>query len=86
MFDGESPKELHRCLSALQVKLVDLGSTQCDGKWMKRKFFQALLPFMKERQLHTKLVTITGSHLRDARERSICFMVTDWNRCIQMHS
>jgi hypothetical protein len=48
MFDGESPEELHRRLSALQVKLVDLGSTQCDGRWMKRKFFQALLPFMKE--------------------------------------
>jgi hypothetical protein len=48
MFDGESPEELHRRLSALQVKLVDLGSTQCDGRRMKRKFFQALLPFMKE--------------------------------------
>jgi hypothetical protein len=48
MLDGESPEELHRCLSMLQVKLVDLGSTQCDGKWMKRKFSQALLPFMKD--------------------------------------
>jgi hypothetical protein len=48
MLDGESPKELHRCLSALQVKLIDLGSTQCDGKWMKRNFIQALLPFMKD--------------------------------------
>jgi hypothetical protein len=47
MFDGESPEELHRRLSALQMKLVDLGSTQCDGKWMKRKFFQALLLSMK---------------------------------------
>jgi hypothetical protein len=48
MRDGESPKELHRRLSAFQVKLIDLGSTQCDGKWMKRKFVQALLPFMKD--------------------------------------
>jgi hypothetical protein len=48
MLDGETPKELHRRLSALQVKLIDLGSTQCDGRWMKRKFFQALLPFMKD--------------------------------------
>jgi hypothetical protein len=48
MFDGESLEELHRHLLALQVKLVDLGSTQCDGRWMNRKFFQALLPFMKE--------------------------------------
>jgi hypothetical protein len=39
MLDGESPEELHRRLSALQVKLIDLGSTQCDGRWMKRKFF-----------------------------------------------
>jgi hypothetical protein len=48
MLGGESPEELHRCLSVLQVKLIDLGSTQCDGKWMKRKFVQALLPFMKD--------------------------------------
>jgi hypothetical protein len=48
MLDGESPEELHRRLSALQVKLIYLGSTQCDGKWMKRKFVQALLPFMKD--------------------------------------
>jgi hypothetical protein len=48
MLDGESPEELHRRLSALQVKLIDLSSTQCNGRWMKRKFFQALLPFMKE--------------------------------------
>jgi hypothetical protein len=48
MLDGESPEELHRHLSALQVKLIDLGSTQCDGKWMKRKFIQALLLFFKD--------------------------------------
>jgi hypothetical protein len=48
MLDGESSEELHRHLSALQVKLIDLGSNQCDGKWMKRKFVQALLPFMKD--------------------------------------
>jgi hypothetical protein len=48
MMDGEDPQELHRHLSALQVKLIDLGSTQCDGKWMKKKFLQALLPFMKD--------------------------------------
>jgi hypothetical protein len=48
MLDGESPKELHQHLSALQVKLVNLSSTQCDERWMKRKFFKALLPFMKD--------------------------------------
>jgi hypothetical protein len=48
MLDGEGPKELHRRLLAFQVKLIDLGSTQCDWKWMKRKFIQALLPFMKD--------------------------------------
>jgi hypothetical protein len=48
MLYGETPVELHRRLSALQVKLVDLGSTQCDWKWKKRKFIQALLPFFKE--------------------------------------
>jgi hypothetical protein len=44
MLDGESPEELHRCLSALQVKLIDLGSTQYDGRWIKRKFFQGSKP------------------------------------------
>jgi hypothetical protein len=48
MPDGETPKELHRHLSALQVKLTDLGSFQCDWKWMKRKFIQALLPVHKK--------------------------------------
>jgi hypothetical protein len=48
MLDGESTEDLHQRLSALQVKLVDLGSTQCDGRWMKRKFVQALLPFFKD--------------------------------------
>jgi hypothetical protein len=48
MLDGESLEELHGRLLALQVKLVDLGSTQCDWKWMKRKFIQALLPFFKD--------------------------------------
>jgi hypothetical protein len=48
MLDGETPKDLHRRLSSLQVKLTDLGSTQCDWRWMKKKFVQALLPFHKE--------------------------------------
>jgi hypothetical protein len=48
MLDGEDPQELHRRLSTLQMKLINLGSTQCDGKWMQRKFIQALLPFMKD--------------------------------------
>jgi hypothetical protein len=48
MLDGEDPQELHRRLLALQVKLIDLGSTQCDWRWMKRKFVQAILPFMKD--------------------------------------
>jgi hypothetical protein len=52
MLDGETPEELHRRISALQVKLIDLGSTQCDWKWMKRKFIQALLPFFKDRELN----------------------------------
>jgi hypothetical protein len=47
MMDGEDPQDLHRRLSALQVKLINLGSTQCDGKCMKRNFVQAILPFMK---------------------------------------
>jgi hypothetical protein len=48
MFDGEDPQELYRRLSALQVKLINLGDTHCDERWMKRKFVQVVLPFMKE--------------------------------------
>jgi hypothetical protein len=48
MLDGETLEELHRRLLALQVKLIDLGSTQCDGRWMKRKFFQALVVVVKQ--------------------------------------
>jgi hypothetical protein len=48
MLDGEDPQELHRRLSALQVKLTELGATHCDWRWMKRKFIQAMLPFMKD--------------------------------------
>jgi hypothetical protein len=48
MLDGEDPQELHRHFSALQVKLTDLRATHCDWRWMKRKFVQAILPFMKE--------------------------------------
>jgi hypothetical protein len=40
MHDGEDPQELHRRLSALQLKLTDLESTQCDWRWMKRKSFK----------------------------------------------
>jgi hypothetical protein len=58
MLDGEDPQELHRRLSALQVKLIDLGSTQCDGKWMKRKFIQAILPFMKDTINSSEMQTI----------------------------
>jgi hypothetical protein len=58
MMDGEDPQELHRRLSALQVKLIDLGSTQCDGKWMKRKFIQAILPFMKDTINSSEMQTI----------------------------
>jgi hypothetical protein len=48
MLDDEDPQELHRRLLALQVKLTDVGSTQCDWKLMKRKFIQHILPFMKD--------------------------------------
>jgi hypothetical protein len=48
ILDSEDPQELHRRLSALEVKLIDLGSTQCDWRWMKRKFVQHLWPFMKD--------------------------------------
>jgi hypothetical protein len=39
MMDGEDPQELHRRLSALEVKLIDLGS---DGfvAWKTKNFLR----------------------------------------------
>jgi hypothetical protein len=48
MLDGGYPQELHRHLSALQVKLTDLGATHFDWRWMKSKFVQAILSFMRK--------------------------------------
>jgi hypothetical protein len=48
MFNGEHPQELFRRLSSLRVKMNNLGANHCYGKKMKRKFVQAIFPFMNE--------------------------------------
>jgi hypothetical protein len=48
ILDGEDPQEIHRSILALQVKLINPGATQCDWRWMRRKFVQAIWPFMKD--------------------------------------
>jgi hypothetical protein len=48
MFNGEHPQELFRRLSSLHVKMNNLGANHCYGKKMKRKFVQAIFPFMNE--------------------------------------
>ncbi|KAK1667962.1 hypothetical protein QYE76_056121 [Lolium multiflorum] len=45
MIEGESPEEMYRRLIALAVQMQDLGATFVDDHWIKRKFYNALLPY-----------------------------------------
>ncbi|KAK1696592.1 hypothetical protein QYE76_013289 [Lolium multiflorum] len=45
MIEGESPEDMYRCLTALAVQMKDLGETFVDDHWIKRKFYNALLPY-----------------------------------------
>ena len=45
MNDDESPEELHRRLTALGLRMTDLGCKEVNDAWIKRKFVQAILPF-----------------------------------------
>ncbi|KAK1686022.1 hypothetical protein QYE76_046870 [Lolium multiflorum] len=45
MQEGESTEEVHRRLTALTVQLGDLGANFADDLWVKRKFYNALLPY-----------------------------------------
>ncbi|KAK1679577.1 hypothetical protein QYE76_040425 [Lolium multiflorum] len=45
MIEGETPEEMYRRLIALAVQMQDLGATFVDDHWIKRKFYNALLPY-----------------------------------------
>ncbi|KAK1610929.1 hypothetical protein QYE76_034602 [Lolium multiflorum] len=45
MVEGETPEEMYRRLIALAVQMQDLGATFVDDHWIKRKFYNALLPY-----------------------------------------
>ncbi|KAK1694357.1 hypothetical protein QYE76_011054 [Lolium multiflorum] len=45
MIEGESPEEMYRRLIALAVQMQDLGATFVDDHWIKRKFYNSLLPY-----------------------------------------
>ncbi|KAK1609416.1 hypothetical protein QYE76_033089 [Lolium multiflorum] len=45
MIEGESPEEMYRRLIALAVQMQDLGATFVDDHWIKRKFYNTLLPY-----------------------------------------
>ena len=44
MIEGETPEEMYRRLIALAVQMQDLGATFVDDHWIKRKFYNNLLP------------------------------------------
>ncbi|KAK1619426.1 hypothetical protein QYE76_024943 [Lolium multiflorum] len=45
MIEGESPEDMYRRLIALAVQMQDLGATFVDDHWIKRKIYNALLPY-----------------------------------------
>jgi hypothetical protein len=49
MNEGESAEDMYRRLTALAVKLRDLGASHVDDSWVKRKFYTALLPYEEGR-------------------------------------
>ena len=49
MNEGESAEDMYRRLTALAVQLRDLGATFADDQWVKRKFYNALLPYEEPR-------------------------------------
>ncbi|KAK1616982.1 hypothetical protein QYE76_022499 [Lolium multiflorum] len=49
MIEGETPEEMYRRLIALAVQMQDLGATFVDDQWIKRKFYNALLPYEEVR-------------------------------------
>ncbi|KAK1631921.1 hypothetical protein QYE76_006236 [Lolium multiflorum] len=60
MEEGESPEEMYRRLIALAVQMRDLGATFVDDLWIKKKFYNALLPW-------------SGNKKRSSRPRSSCY-------------
>jgi hypothetical protein len=45
MVEGESAEEMYWCLTALDVQMRDLWAMFVDGKWIKRKFYNALISY-----------------------------------------
>ena len=49
MLEEENAEDLYRRLTALGVRMRDLGASYADDKWVKRKFVNALLPYDEQR-------------------------------------
>jgi hypothetical protein len=45
MIEGESAEEMYRRLVALSVQMCDHGATFMDDNWIKRKFYNSILPY-----------------------------------------
>ncbi|KAK1605783.1 hypothetical protein QYE76_029456 [Lolium multiflorum] len=64
MVEGESPEEMYRLLIALAMQMQDLGATFVDDLWIKKKFYNALLPW-------------SGNKKRNSRPRNSCYNCGD---------
>jgi cyanophycinase-like exopeptidase len=62
MSEGESAEDMYRRLTALAVQLGELSANFADDHWVKRKFYNALLPYEEGR--------LTAIH-QNARYRSM---------------
>ena len=49
MNDGETVEDMYRRLTALALTMRDLGAAHANDKWIKRKFYNALLPYEETR-------------------------------------
>ncbi|KAK1698905.1 hypothetical protein QYE76_015602 [Lolium multiflorum] len=64
MIEGESPEEMYWCLIALAMQMRDLGATFVDDRWIKKKFYNALLPWSENKK-------------RNSRPRNSCYNCRD---------
>ncbi|KAK1668095.1 hypothetical protein QYE76_056254 [Lolium multiflorum] len=64
MLEGESPEEMYRRLIYLAIQMRDLGATFVDDLWIKKKFYNALLPW-------------SGNKKQNSRPRNSCYNCGD---------
>jgi hypothetical protein len=47
--EGESLEDMYRRLTSITVQMRDIRASYADDKWIKRNFYNALLPYEEQR-------------------------------------